>query len=212
MLDFKLYFIANIKEDMPCSPVDMVSQAVAGGVDIIQLRYKGATTRQLLEVGEKIKPVLTSGNIPFIINDRIDVAQVLDADGVHLGQDDMPIKIARKILGPDKIIGKSTHSLEQALEAHKEDLDYFALGPVFPTETKLRPSVGLKIIRKVSDELAGSSCPLPWLVIGGINKSNLEDVLKAGAQRIAVVSAIADADNITKASWELKKKLKKRIN
>lgn len=175
-------------------------------MDIVQLRYKGASTRDLLDLGQEIKPILRAKKVPFIINDRVDVALALDADGVHLGQEDMPINLARRILGPDKIIGLSTHSLEQARAALSEELDYFAVGPIFPTTTKQVSAIGIKVLEELSAELAQENC-IPWLAIGGINQGNLAEVIKAGAKRIAVVSAIADAADVVEASRLLKSKL-----
>ncbi len=214
MQDFKLYFIADIKPGLAHSPVDLITQAAAGGVDIVQLRYKpvpgseqgGANTRQLLELGQKIKPLLQAKNIPLIINDRVDVALALDAEGVHLGQGDTPIEIARRILGPDKIIGLSTHSLEQALAAQASGADYLAIGAIFSTNTKQMrtPPLGTEILQELAQRIH-----IPWLAIGGINQSNLGEVLRAGAGRIAVASAIAEAANVTEACRELKIRLMK---
>ncbi len=204
MRDFKLYFIADIKPGLAHSPTDLITQAAAGGVDIVQLRYKGGSTRQLVELGQEIKPLLQAKNIPLIINDRVDVALALDAEGVHLGQDDMPVKIARRILGPDKIIGLSTHSLEQALAAQADGADYLAIGAIFSTDTKQMPTppLGTEILQKLAQQIH-----IPWLAIGGINQSNLSEVLQAGVRRIAVASAIAEAADITEASRELKTRL-----
>lgn len=202
MRDFKLYFVADIKPSLVHSPTYLITQAVAGGVDIVQLRYKNASTRQLLDLGQQIKPILQAHNVPFIINDRVDVALALGADGVHLGQeDDMPLGIARCILGPDKIIGLSTHNLEQALSAQDAGADYLAIGAIFITNTKKMPALplGTEILKKFAQCIH-----IPWLTIGGINLSNLQEVLQAGAKRVAVVSAIADAGDITKASQTLK--------
>jgi len=214
MRDFKLYFIADIKPGMAHSPTDLITQAAAGWVDIVQLRYKpvpgspcesreqgGASTRELLELGQEIKPLLQAKSVPLIINDRVDVALALDAAGVHLGQGDMPVKIARRILGQDKIIGLSTHSLEQALAAQASGADYLAIGAIFSTNTKQMPTppLGTEILQELAQQIH-----IPWLAIGGINQSNLSGVIQAGARRIAVASAIADAVNITEASQELK--------
>ncbi len=201
MKDFRLYFIADIKPDMTHPPVSLVAQAVAGGVDIVQLRYKGATKEELLALGRELKPLVHFQNIPFIINDNVEAALELGADGVHLGQDDMPVKEARGLLGPNKIIGKSTHSLAQALAAQEEGVDYLAIGPVFPTTTKEMSIawLGTDVLKKLARVIH-----IPWLAIGGINKDNLLEVVFSGTERVAVVSAIAGADDVSDTARELK--------
>ncbi|MBI5789817.1 MAG: thiamine phosphate synthase [Candidatus Schekmanbacteria bacterium] len=208
MQEFKLYFVADIKSNMKYPPLQLIEMAVAGGVDIVQLRYKEENIRFLLDLGQKIQPILKAKNIPLIINDRLDVAQILDADGVHLGQEDIPPIKARQILGANKIIGLSTHSLEQAKAAQNEPIDYLAVGPVFSTNTKkmASPPLGTAFLTQIAGITA-----LPWLIIGGINSSNLADVIAAGAKRIAVVSAISEAEDVTLAARTLKKMLENKL-
>ncbi len=157
-----------------------------GGVDIIQFRAKRASFEEAVDIGRKIKDLLKEKDVLFIVNDNIKLALELDADGIHLGQDDLPIETARTLLGRKKIIGLSTHSVTQMREAVKKDIDYISIGPVFSTPTKSDyKAVGLDIIKTAKKELK-----LPFVAIGGIDESNIKDVLLAGAKRIAVARAV----------------------
>ena len=170
---------------------EMASGAIHGGADVIQLRDKAASTRTLLEEARALLPLTHAANIPLIINDRADVARAVGADGVHVGQDDLPVKEARDIVGPGHVIGKSTHSVEQARAAQEEGADYLGLGPIFPTPTKPDyRSVGVEMIRHVVPNVH-----VPIICIGGIERSNLRQVLEAGAVCVAVVRAVCRASN-----------------
>ena len=176
--DSRLYLVTD-------GDVDVVQAAVAGGVDLVQLRMKdvhdGAVMRAAVAFRE-VCPLL-------IVNDRPDLAVACDADGVHVGQDDMSAEEARSIVGPDLIVGASTHSEEQIAAANRSTADYFAVGPVHETPTKPgRPAVGLELVRH-----AAATAAKPWFAIGGIDRTNVGDVLAAGARRIVVVRAIRDA-------------------
>ena len=164
-------------------------QAIRGGADVLQLRHKDATARELIREAEALLAVTRPQRIPLIINDRVDVALATGADGVHLGQDDLPVAAARKLLGQDRLIGKSTHSLAQAREATAELLDYVAFGPLYATPTKPDyPHVGLELIRQVR-----SAVRQPLVTIGGIDATTLPQVLAAGAGCVAVVRAVCAA-------------------
>ena len=205
MRDFKLYFILDVRERMRHAPLDLARRVVAGGADIVQLRYKSATTRQFLELGERLKRVLQPCGVPLIVNDRVDVALALDAAGVHLGQeDDMPPELARRILGPGKIIGLSCHSLSQALEAQAAGADYLAVGPIFATTTKrtVVGPLGTSVLAGLARRIR-----IPWLAIGGIDRERLGRVLAAGARRVAVVSALGAAPDPLRAARGLKEML-----
>lgn len=183
----KIYPITNA-ELSGLSHAEQVKQMTEAGSTFIQLREKAATSRDLYcEAVEAITVARQSG-VALIINDRVDIALAIDADGVHLGQDDLDPVIARQIFGKDKIIGYSTHSLEQVREAMTKPVDYIAFGPIFPTSTKADhdPVVGLQMIRTVKD-LIGE---MPLVVIGGINRSNILDVLAAGADSAAIISDV----------------------
>ncbi len=180
----------------------IVEQAVKGGVTMVQLREKNCSTLEFVKLAISLKKLLAHFRVPLIINDRLDVALASDADGLHIGQEDMPCNIARKILGNDKIIGLSVESFDQALEANNLDVDYIGISPVFVTGTKpeLTSALGLAGIRKIS----GVS-KHPVVAIGGINAKNAAEVLMAGADGLAVVSAIVSADDPMKAARELRK-------
>ncbi|MBU3958625.1 MAG: thiamine phosphate synthase [Candidatus Omnitrophica bacterium] len=153
-------------------------------VDIIQLRDKISDKETVLKDALRLRRALSNTGIIFIINDYLDIARLIDSDGVHLGQDDLPIGIARRLLGKDKIIGVSCHSLKQAKSAEVQGADYISIGPVFSTPTKpeYKP-VGLGLIREISQKIK-----IPFFAVGGINEKNIGKVLDAGAKRIAVCS------------------------
>ncbi|MQB01559.1 MAG: thiamine phosphate synthase [Actinobacteria bacterium] len=203
MWDARLYLVAPARLQAG-RLADMVDELAAGGVDVIQLREKELEPKQVLEAGAPIAEACRRAGIPFVINDRPDIALALRADGLHLGQDDIPPEIARAIV-PGIVLGGSTHSPEQVDQAAREDWDYFAVGPVFETPTKPgRPGTGLELIRHA----AGTATSSVWFAIGGIDASNLADVMEAGARRVVVVRAITEAPDPPKAAAELKQRLR----
>jgi thiamine-phosphate pyrophosphorylase len=165
---------------------------IEGGVDLIQLRGKTQTLEQLTKIAAELHTITSRAEIPLIINDHALVAQSVPLEGVHVGQDDDPVAVARKKAGRDLLVGKSTHSFEQALAAQRESADYIGFGPIFATPTKpdYQP-IGLKEINRVHVALT-----LPIFCIGGIKIENLEQVLAAGARRVALVSGLLKAPNI----------------
>ena len=177
----------------------LARRALKAGVKIVQLRDKSADISGFYKNALLIKGI-TANKALFIINDRADIAKLARADGLHLGQHDLPLKAARRILGADKIIGKSCHSLKQAIQAQKEGADYISIGPIFRTPTKpgYNP-VGLKLLKEARGRLK-----IPIVAIGGINKDNIKSVRESGAKIIAVVRAVCKARNVIKAVWELK--------
>lgn len=179
----------------------VVEKAVRGGTTIVQLREKDLETKAFIEEALHIKEILESYDVPLLINDRVDVALAVEADGVHLGQTDMPYAMARKILGKDAIIGLSVESYEQAEEAEKLDLDYIAISPVYTTPTKkeLTEELGLEGVRRITE-----ICRHPSVGIGSIKAHNAADVIQAGADGVAVVSGICSADNPELAAKELR--------
>ena len=185
------------------NPVKVAKDALAGGVDILQLRDKTSTDREIIGYGRLLKSVLDSKGVPFIINDRLDISKVLDADGVHLGQDDVPLSRARSFLGKSKIIGVSTHSILEAVRAGGEGADYIAVGPIYnsPTKPKVKPR-GLKLLEAVTKR-----SEVPVVAIGGIERDNIEDVLECGPDMIAVVSSILGKKNTKKAAYKLKRRV-----
>lgn len=185
--------------------LDAVASALQGGVDVLQLREKNMSAKKILELGKKLKQLCSEYGATFIVNDRIDIAALLNADGVHLGQDDLDVNSARKILGKDKIVGISTHAPEQALKAVADGADYIGVGPVFATPTKEgRIPVGLEYVKWASENI-----DIPAFAIGGIDEENIEQVIEAGAKRVAVVRAIINANRPQKAAESFCKKLNK---
>ncbi len=167
---------------------DFLDLVLGAGVDVVQIREKEAEAGDVIHRGEAFREAAERHGAPFIVNDRPDVALALGADGVHLGQNDLPPRVAREILGPDAIIGVSTHSPEQ-LDAVPNDVDYICAGPVWETPTKPgRPAAGLALVR-----YAAARERRPWFAIGGIDHQNVSKVIEAGAERIVVVRAITEA-------------------
>lgn len=195
-----LYFVTDRSLCGGKSLEDVVLQAVRGGVSCVQLREKDISTRLFVSEAQAIKKLLEPYGIPLIINDRIDVALACGAEGVHIGQDDMPYAIARKILGTKAIIGLSVETWADVEESAKLDVDYIGVSPVFATPTKTDTKGawgldGLTKVRKFSRH--------PLVAIGGLNESNVRETIEAGADSIAVVSAICAADNPQAAAQKL---------
>lgn len=189
-LDLRLYLVTDRGYMGERSIDTVVAQAVRGGATMVQLREKECSTKEFVDLGRRLKNLLSPLEIPLIINDRLDVAQAVKAEGVHLGQKDMPYKVARRILGPEIIIGLSVESLADAEEAADWDVDYFGVSPIYATPTKTdtgRPwgLEGLRELRKITKH--------PLVAIGGINAENASQVIEAGADGVAVVSAICAA-------------------
>ena len=198
--NFKLYAITDLKAENP-QILEQIKGALRGGVDMVQLRSKTLSDHALFKLGEKMRMLTRQMKKLFIVNDRVDLALLLDADGVHLGQDDLSIASARRILGKNgKIIGRSTHSLKQAMKAEREGADYIGFGPIFGTPTKpTYQPIGLKPIHQVMKRVR-----IPVVCIGGIERSNIDKVINAGAQRIAVVRAIFSTADPYQAALHLK--------
>jgi len=182
---------------------EKVLQALESGADIIQYRAKNKDAKNMVEEAVILKKLCSKFGIPLIINDRIDVALSVDADGVHIGQEDIPVLYARKLLGNNKIIGLSTKTLEQVEEANKLPVDYIGFGSIFPTNTK--KDAKLAGIEKLKEAVKLSIQPV--VAIGGINEENIEKVVETGCSGVAVVSAVFGKDNIKQATQLLKSKL-----
>ena len=183
----------------------IVEEAVKGGVSIVQLREKEASTREFLLLAQNLKKILQPFRVPLIINDRADIALAVDADGLHIGQSDLPYHIARKLLGPEKIIGISVESMRDVIECNKYDVDYIAISPVFATPTKTNTIIEFGI---EGTKEAMTITRHPVVAIGGINLSNAKEIIDTGVNGIAVVSAIMSADN----PCEEAKKFIKKVN
>lgn len=187
MLLPKIYPITDTKLS-GISHLEQVKKLLAGGARLIQIRDKNMSSRELFGAIEECKALIRGHDAKLVVNDRVDIAMALGADGVHLGQDDLPPFEARKLLFPGAIIGFSTHSVEQAIEAVKLPVDYIAAGPIFQTLSKAdhEPAIGLKGLLKIREAIGG----LPLVAIGGINLDNCTDVLSAGADSVAMISAL----------------------
>ena len=207
LYDKKLYLVTNSdKFESQDSFLDAIASALEGGVDIVQLREKNMSAKKILELGKKIKQLCHQCEATLIINDRVDIAAVLGADGVHLGQDDLDVKSAREILGDKFIIGISTHAPEQALKAVEDGADYIGVGPVFATPTKEgKTPVGLEYVKWASENI-----DIPAFAIGGIDENNCEQVFEAGLNRIAVVRAIINANSPKESAESFIKKMQKK--
>lgn len=201
-LDYSLYLVTdrNILKGKPL--YEAVEQAILGGVTLVQLREKDASTREFYKQALELKKITETYNIPLIINDRLDILQAVDAEGVHLGQSDMPLVAARNILGKNKIIGISVGSVEEALEAEKNGADYVGIGTIFFTGTKkdIDIPIGIEGLKSVYN-----SINIPAVAIGGINENNFREVLSTGIDGISVVSAIFGKNNIRDAAEALRK-------
>ena len=200
-MDWTLYVITDDRLSRGRSHLEVAQEAIKGGASLIQFRDKEMTTRQLVETAGKIKGLTDKVNIPLIINDRLDVALAVDADGVHVGQADMPAGLARKLIGPHKILGVSASTVEEALQAEREGADYVSASPVFTTPTKpdAPPPTGLEGLRAIVNAVN-----LPVIAIGGINEENVTEVMEAGAQGVAVISAVVSAPDIAAAARHLR--------
>jgi thiamine-phosphate pyrophosphorylase len=196
----RLHIITDTELQVRFSHVELAKMAISGGADTIQFRQKGGSTRELIETAKGMKKVCSNAGVTFIVNDRLDVALASDADGVHLGQNDFPIPLARKILGANKIFGGSAVTMDEALKCLEEGADYIGFGPVYPTASKedAGPVAGLDLMKEVIDKIR-----LPLIAIGGVNKENAPEVIRLGAHGIAVISAVCCHKNPEQATREL---------
>ncbi|GAA3975666.1 thiamine phosphate synthase [Actinomadura viridis] len=201
----RLYLCTDARERQGDLP-EFLDAALAGGVDIVQLRQKGLEARQEMEHLQVFRAACDRHGALLAVNDRADIAHAVQADVLHLGQDDLPVPAARAIVGEDILVGRSTHSGEQAAAAAAEPgVDYFCAGPVWPTPTKPgRPAPGPKLLEYVAAQRESR----PWFAIGGIEAGNLDRVLAAGARRIVVVRAITEAGDPGAAAAELARRLR----
>ena len=205
-VDYSLYLVTDRGLACGRSTLEIVRAAVHGGATVVQLREKDCSTRDFIERALTIKAFLKDRGVPLMINDRLDVAQAVKADGVHLGQTDMPLKVAKKILGDSMIIGISAESLQDAIEAEKGGADYLGVSPIYatPTKTDTALPLGLEGLREIRKAVR-----LPLVGIGGLNRDNAAEVIRNGADGVAVVSAIVAADDPQTAADALKQIIKK---
>ncbi len=201
--DINLYCFTPDKYLEGRDPLELVSAQIRGGADVIQLREKNLSKKECLEFGLKLREITRQAGVLFIVNDDLDLALILDADGVHLGQDDIPIRFARPLM-KNKIIGISTHSFDQVEEAVTAGANYIGVGPVFETITKKdrEKLVGPDLLLKIKDK-----CPIPYVAIGGIGIDNIPTITQTGCRRTAVVSDILLAPDIEERCSQIKKLL-----
>lgn len=206
--DTTLYFITDSTGFSEKDFLYRVEEALKGGVTLLQLREKEKSTREYISLAEKVHELTQKYNVPLIIDDRVDVAMVIDAEGVHLGQSDMPVDAARKILGNDKIIGATAKTVEQAVEAYKMGADNLGVGAIYPTTTKVKTVLTpvetlMNIVRAV---------PIPVNAIGGLNLNNMDVLKDTGVSGVCVVSAIMKADNPKTEAEQIKRYFIEKIS
>ena len=202
--DTSLYFITDSSNYTEQEFLDRVEKALQGGVTLMQLREKCKTTLEYIELAQKVHNITQKYNVPLIIDDRVDVALAVNAEGVHVGQSDMPVNLARKLMGEDKIVGATTKTVEQAKEAFEQGADYLGVGAIYPTTTKVKTVLtSIDTLRDIC-----SALPIPVNAIGGLNKDNIDILEGISVSGICVVSAIMKADDPKKATEELKARAK----
>ena len=201
-IDYSLYLVTDRSFLKDKSIKEAVEEAIKGGVTLVQVREKDASSRDFYKVALEIKEVTDKYKIPLIIDDRIDIALAVDAAGVHLGQSDLPLKKAREILGKEKIIGISVGSVSEAKEAERDGADYLGIGTIFFTGTKkdIKTPIGLEGLTEIV-----RSINIPSVAIGGIDQHNVKSVMSSGTNGVAVISAILGKKNIQKAAGEFTK-------
>ena len=200
-MNFELYVVTDEDIGRGRTHAEIAELSIAGGADAIQFRDKSCSSRELIRIGRTLREITRRSSTLFIVNDRLDVALACGADGVHLGQGDLRADVARQIAPPGFIIGVSVSRVEEAMQAGQEGADYVALSPVFSTGSKqdAGPGHGLFVLREIRRHVS-----IPVIAIGGINRDTIPDVIAAGADGVAVISAVVGAADITAAARDLK--------
>lgn len=197
-IDLSLYLVTDNSDDIE-KFLKTIEEAIKGGTTVVQIREKTADTLDFYKLALKVKDITTKYNVPLIINDRVDIALAIDADGVHVGQSDMPCDVTRGLIGEDKILGVSAATIEEAKKAQRDGADYIGTGAVFPTQTKDdAPSVTKQELKEIVE-----SIDIPVVAIGGINLENAHELTNTGISGLSVVSAIMSSNNPKKSSEEL---------
>jgi len=198
-VNYKMYLVSDRDILKGRDLLVSLEEAILGGVSIIQLREKNISSLEFYEMAIRVKELTQKHNIPLIINDRLDIALAVDADGVHIGQSDLPARVARKLLGQDKILGVSTANIKEAEQAVKDGADYIGVGALFPTKTKLNTRcVTLEELSNIKNKIV-----IPVVAIGGINEKNIYFLKKTNIDGCAVVSAVLGKKDIKLATEEL---------
>jgi thiamine-phosphate pyrophosphorylase len=201
-IDFSIYLVADAEFVAGRDLIGLIGEAVRGGVTIVQLRGKNLSSRDLLELGLKTADLLARTGVPLLVNDRVDIALACGAAGVHLGQEDLPVDQARRILGPDRVIGVSVNTPEEALRAERDGADYVGAGPAYATATK---ETALAVLGPEGIGRIKRAVRIPVVAIGGIGTANAAALAAADADGVAVISAILAAPDARRAAADLKK-------
>ena len=199
-IDYSVYLVTDHRNTTDEEFLNIIEEAIKGGTTIVQLREKTASTKEFYQLALNVKEITSKYDVPLLINDRIDIALAVDSDGVHIGQDDMPADIARKIIGKDKILGVSASTVAEAKKAEADGADYIGSGAVFPTATK----DDADSVSKLQLKEIVHSIDIPVVAIGGITLENADTLKDTGIAGFSVVSAIMSADNPREASQKLK--------
>lgn len=201
VIDWSLYLVTDSGLSRGRPMRGLVEAAIAGGVTVVQYREKSAPTRRMVEEAGELRALCRTHGVPFIVNDRVDVALAVDADGVHVGQDDLPAPLARRLIGPRRLLGVSAENLGQATAAEREGADYVGASPLFATPTKpdAAPPMGLAGLRALA-----AAVRVPVVAIGGLNEANVAAAIEAGARGVAVVSALMAAEEVEAAARALR--------
>ncbi|KAJ8903995.1 hypothetical protein NDN08_000525 [Rhodosorus marinus] len=205
-MDYSLYLVTDRKLTKHGDVSSVVEAALDGGTSVVQLRDKDVSTREMIELGQELRCVTEQNGVPLLVNDRVDVALAIKADGVHVGQDDMPIEMVRKLIGADKIIGVSAGTIEEAVQAENDGADYLGVGAVYATSSKsdAGDAIGPEALKAIVDSVS-----IPVVAIGGINGKNARECITQGAAGVAVISAIVSADDPSGASSNLRQTILK---
>lgn len=199
-VNYKLYLVTDRGISRAKDIFEGVKAAIKGGVTLVQLREKDVSSLDFYNIALTMKDLTHRYDIPLIINDRLDIALAIDADGLHIGQEDLPLEVARKVLGKDKILGYSVTSVEEAVYGEKSGADYLGAGPVFPTGSKLDAvsPIGIETLKRIRERVA-----IPVVGIGGIGASNIREVRSSGVAGVSLISAILGYDDIEGAARDL---------
>lgn len=201
--DLSLYLVTNRDKLTDEEFFQTVEQSLKGGVSLVQLREKTAPAREVIELAKKLKKLCHSYNVPLLVDDRVDIALAADLDGVHLGNDDMDVADARKILGDEKIIGSTAKNLEWAISEEKKGADYLGVGAIFETKTHVKTKrTSVETLKEINDNIS-----IPTVAIGGLNYENIDILKNSGASGVSVVRAIMDSENPFEDSKKLKEKI-----
>lgn len=206
--DLSLYLVTNRDKLSDEEFFHTIEESLKAGVTLVQLREKTAPAREVIEIAKKLKDLCQSYHVPLLVDDRVDIALAANLDGVHLGNDDMDVADARKILGNDKIIGSTAKDLEWAISEEKKGADYLGVGAIFETKTHVKTKrTSLETLREINDNIS-----IPTVAIGGLNYDNIDVLKNSGASGISVVRAIMDSKNPYEDSKKLKEKIIKTLN